>query len=36
MTQADGMHPTAAGVARIVEGILPEVEKLVGAAGPRD
>jgi acyl-CoA thioesterase I len=31
LTQPDGMHPTAAGVAKIVEGILPEVEKLVTA-----
>lgn len=32
LNQADGIHPTAAGVARIVEGILPEVEKLVTRA----
>jgi acyl-CoA thioesterase-1 len=32
LNQPDGMHPNAAGVARIVEGILPEVEKLVAAA----
>ena len=31
LNQADGMHPTAAGVARIVESILPEVERLVAA-----
>ena len=30
--QSDGMHPTRAGVAKIVENILPEVEKLVTAA----
>ena len=28
LNQADGMHPTAAGVAKIVEAILPEVEAL--------
>ena len=28
----DGVHPTAEGIARIVEGILPSVEKLVAAA----
>lgn len=33
LNQADGMHPTAAGVARIVRAILPEVEKLVTASG---
>ncbi len=32
LNQPDGLHPTAAGVARIVENILPEVEKLVAAA----
>jgi len=31
LIQADGLHPTAAGVAKIVTGILPEVEKLVTA-----
>ncbi len=29
----DGMHPTAQGVARIVQAILPQVEKLVAKAG---
>jgi acyl-CoA thioesterase-1 len=33
LNQADGMHPNEAGVAKIVEGILPEVEKLVVDAG---
>lgn len=33
LNQADGMHPTAAGVARIVRAILPDVEKLVTASG---
>ncbi len=32
LNQADGMHPTAEGVAKIVGGILPDVEKLVTAA----
>jgi acyl-CoA thioesterase-1 len=32
LDQPDGMHPTAAGVARIVESILPEVERLVAGA----
>jgi acyl-CoA thioesterase-1 len=32
LNQADGTHPSAAGVAKIVEGILPEVEKLVASA----
>jgi acyl-CoA thioesterase-1 len=31
LNQGDGVHPTAAGVARIVEGILPHVEELVAA-----
>lgn len=31
--QPDGLHPTAAGVDRIVAGILPEVEKLIAQAG---
>jgi acyl-CoA thioesterase I len=31
LNQADGMHPTAEGVAKIVGGILPDVEKLVTA-----
>jgi len=30
---ADGMHPTAAGVELIVEGILPSVEKLISRSG---
>ena len=34
LNQPDGMHPTAAGVAKIVEGMLPEVEALV-ASGRR-
>jgi acyl-CoA thioesterase-1 len=29
LNQADGMHPTAEGVARIVEGIIPAVERLI-------
>ena len=32
LNQPDGLHPTAAGVARIVESILPELEKLIAAA----
>jgi acyl-CoA thioesterase-1 len=28
-TQTDGMHPNAAGVGRIVEGLLPKVEELI-------
>ena len=36
LNQADGMHPTAAGVAKIVAAILPDVEKLVAAAGAAD
>jgi acyl-CoA thioesterase-1 len=32
LNQADGMHPNADGVAAIVSGILPEVEKLVASA----
>jgi acyl-CoA thioesterase-1 len=32
LNQPDGMHPNAAGVAKIVENILPEVEKLVTQA----
>ena len=31
LNQPDGLHPTAAGVAKIVEGILPQVETLVAA-----
>jgi acyl-CoA thioesterase-1 len=33
LNQADGIHPTAQGVDRIVQGILPAVEKLVAASG---
>jgi acyl-CoA thioesterase-1 len=33
LNQPDGLHPTAAGVARIVEAILPEVQRLLTAAG---
>lgn len=33
LNQGDGLHPTSAGVARIVKAILPDVEKLVKAAG---
>ena len=33
LNQGDGLHPTGAGLARIVEAILPNVEKLVKAAG---
>ena len=32
LNQADGMHPNAAGVSRIVERMLPDVEALVAAA----
>jgi acyl-CoA thioesterase-1 len=32
LNQADGMHPNAAGVAKIVEGIIPKVEALVAEA----
>jgi acyl-CoA thioesterase-1 len=32
MNQPDNMHPNASGVARIVEGILPQVEELVATA----
>jgi acyl-CoA thioesterase-1 len=32
LNQADGLHPTAAGIGVIVENILPHVEELVGAA----
>ena len=31
----DGIHPNAAGVARIVEGILPKVEELLAKATPK-
>ncbi|MDQ3558390.1 MAG: arylesterase [Pseudomonadota bacterium] len=33
LNQGDGLHPTGAGLARIVEAILPNVEKLVKVAG---
>jgi acyl-CoA thioesterase-1 len=33
--QSDGMHPTAAGVAKIVENILPAVEKLIAKVAAR-
>ncbi len=33
LNQGDGMHPNKTGVARIVDSMLPEVEKLVAAAG---
>lgn len=32
LNQSDGLHPNAAGVDRIVEGIMPFVEKLIAAA----
>jgi acyl-CoA thioesterase-1 len=32
LTQADGLHPTAAGVDRIVSAILPSVEAVIGSA----
>jgi acyl-CoA thioesterase-1 len=32
LNQPDGLHPTAEGIARIVEGILPQVEELVAQA----
>jgi acyl-CoA thioesterase-1 len=32
LNQQDGIHPTGEGIARIVESILPDVEKLVAAA----
>ncbi len=35
LNQPDGLHPTAAGVARIVESILPELEKLIAAAAAK-
>jgi acyl-CoA thioesterase-1 len=34
-TLGDGMHPNAAGVRRIVDGILPKVEELLAKAKPR-
>lgn len=36
LNQGDGIHPTAAGVASIVEAVLPAVEELVAAEGPED
>lgn len=36
LNQQDGIHPTGAGVAKIVETVLPEVEKLVAAAAAGD
>ncbi len=36
LNQRDGLHPTAAGVAVIVEGILPEVEQLITRAKVAD
>ncbi|MDF1555808.1 MAG: arylesterase [Deferrisomatales bacterium] len=33
LNQRDGLHPNARGVARIVAGILPAVEEVLGAAG---
>ena len=36
LSQPDGMHPNAAGVAKIVEAILPDVEALIAKAGERD
>ena len=35
LNQRDGLHPTAAGVDRIVAGILPKAEELVGRARER-
>ena len=34
LNQADGMHPNAAGVVRIVDRLLPLVLKLLGEARP--
>ena len=34
--QQDGLHPTKAGVERIVAGILPAVEALLGGLKPQD
>lgn len=36
LNQQDGIHPTGTGVAKIVETVLPEVEKLVAAAAAGD
>jgi acyl-CoA thioesterase-1 len=35
LNQADGLHPTAAGVAKIVAGILPKVEELIARVRAR-
>jgi acyl-CoA thioesterase-1 len=35
LNQSDGLHPTAAGVARIVTGILPKVEELIARVKAR-
>jgi acyl-CoA thioesterase-1 len=32
LNQSDGLHPTAEGIARIVEGILPQIEELIAQA----
>ena len=36
LMQADGIHPNAKGVARIVEGILPKVEELLAEVAAKD
>jgi acyl-CoA thioesterase-1 len=36
LNQPDGMHPNAAGVAKMVEAMLPQVEELVAAAAAAD
>jgi acyl-CoA thioesterase-1 len=35
LNQRDGVHPTAAGIDKVVAGILPKVEELVGRARER-
>jgi acyl-CoA thioesterase I len=35
LNQSDGLHPTAAGVAKIVAGILPKVEELIARVRPK-
>jgi acyl-CoA thioesterase-1 len=35
LNQNDGLHPTSAGVARIVQGILPKVEELIARVRAR-
>jgi acyl-CoA thioesterase-1 len=35
LNQPDGLHPTAAGVGVIVQGILPKVEELIGRVRER-